>query len=111
MLLLVDCPGHRHYRRCAMPPLAGFRRSTLVLAALGMAAGFLFIGFGASFFSGIIGVAYPAYASLAALESSDKRDDTQWLTYWVVYGAFTLVECFSEWCVSGVVLSPPLRQQ
>ena len=38
----------------------------------------------------IVAVIYPAYASLKAIESDDKSDDTLWLSYWVIYG-----------CVSG----------
>jgi receptor expression-enhancing protein 5/6 len=39
--------------------------------------------------------AYPAYCSIRALESTMKDDDTQWLTYWVVFAAFSLVEYFT----------------
>merc|ERR1712025_989169 len=35
---------------------------------------------------------YPAYKSFKAIESKSKEDDTQWLTYWVVYGVFNILE-------------------
>jgi len=38
------------------------------------------------------GFAYPAYASFKAIESEDKEDDTQWLTYWFVFACFTMLE-------------------
>ncbi|MEE6487613.1 hypothetical protein FKM82_014956 [Ascaphus truei] len=33
---------------------------------------------------------------IKAIESADKKDDTIWLTYWVVYGVFSVVEFFSD---------------
>ncbi|RXM93788.1 Receptor expression-enhancing protein 6 [Acipenser ruthenus] len=33
---------------------------------------------------------------IKAIESSNKEDDTKWLTYWVVYGIFSVAEFFSD---------------
>ena len=35
-------------------------------------------------------------SSIKAIESIKKEDDTQWLTYWVVYGVFSIAESFSD---------------
>ncbi|KAL3807370.1 hypothetical protein ACHAXA_009822 [Cyclostephanos tholiformis] len=40
----------------------------------------------------LFGFAYPAYMSFKAIESSESIDDTQWLTYWVVFGFFSIAE-------------------
>lgn len=30
--------------------------------------------------------------SIKAVQSAGKDDDTQWLTYWIVFGLFTVIE-------------------
>jgi len=43
------------------------------------------LGFASSFLTAVFGFLYPAYMSFKALESTDSKDDEQWLTYWVVF--------------------------
>ncbi|CAG8572906.1 1336_t:CDS:2 [Gigaspora rosea] len=38
--------------------------------------------------SDVIGWLYPAYASFKAIESPEKTDDVQWLTYWLFLPPF-----------------------
>ena len=49
--------------------------------------------------------AYPAYCSIQALESKQKGDDTQWLTYWVVFAAFSVLEYFADFIAGWVGIS------
>lgn len=74
----------------------GVARSTLVLGTAGFMFAFLFLGFGAQFFSHMLGMLYPMYASFKAIETRETTDDTQWLTYWVVFALFSLLECFVD---------------
>ena len=46
--------------------------------------------------STFVGFLYPAYKSFKAIESKESSDDTMWLTYWVVYGFFSVVEVFAD---------------
>ena len=45
----------------------------------------------------------PSYASYKAIESDATDDDTQWLTYWVVYSMMMIFESVADsfvfWCV------------
>ena len=56
-------------------------------------------GIGQTYIVNILGVAYPAFQSFLALESEGAEDDKQWLTYWVCFGAFNIIDQFA-----GIIL-------
>lgn len=56
----------------------GIRYSYLLLGGILLLFAFLFLGFGASLLSTVIGFVYPAYASFKAIESPSRADDKQW---------------------------------
>ena len=39
---------------------------------------------------------YSLFFRCKAIDSEETDDDTQWLTYWVVYAAFGIVEFFTD---------------
>ncbi|KAI9785004.1 MAG: ER membrane protein DP1/Yop1 [Geoglossum umbratile] len=66
-----------------------------VYAFLGLAGVYFFLIFfniAGQFLVNTAGFILPAYYSLGALFSAGKADDTQWLTYWVVYAFLTVFE-------------------
>lgn len=67
---------------------------------VGLAAGFgllllVFILTGPQLFGELVGVLYPLFCSLKALERLEQRSEsTQWLFYWIIFGVFSLLESF-----------------
>lgn len=90
------------------PQLAIIEEKTGVprLYVVGGAGIVLFLGmlgaFGGSPVSNLVGFVYPTYKSYKALQSEKKEDDTQWLTYWVVYSFFIVVEGFTDLLISWI---------
>ncbi|WPH00711.1 Protein yop1 [Acrodontium crateriforme] len=79
-------------------PLNQFESQTSVpkvYVVLGLAALYFFLVFfniAGEFLVNVAGFLLPAYYSLQALFTNTKSDDTQWLTYWVVYAFLTVFE-------------------
>ncbi|KAK4156472.1 TB2/DP1, HVA22 family-domain-containing protein [Chaetomidium leptoderma] len=80
------------------PALNNLEKQTSIpkaYAVLGLGALYFFLiifNLGGQLLTNIAGFAIPGYYSVAALFSASKEDDTQWLTYWVVFAFFTVVE-------------------
>ncbi|KAI4260234.1 MAG: hypothetical protein LQ352_000355 [Teloschistes flavicans] len=80
------------------PALNNFEKQTSVpkvYAFLGIAGIYFFLVFfniAGEFLVNFAGFIIPGYYSLEALFSVGKADDTQWLTYWVVYAFLTVFE-------------------
>jgi len=74
----------------------GVRRVYLVLGVGFFLASFVLFGFGSGPLCNLVGYAYPIYMSFKAINSERKDDDSQWLTYWVVFAFFNLIESFTD---------------
>ena len=57
---------------------------------------FCFVNIFSKYITCIVGVILPAYWSIKAIESPEYDDDKQWLTYWAIYGLFTLLDQFAS---------------
>ncbi|KAJ5836702.1 hypothetical protein N7447_002728 [Penicillium robsamsonii] len=80
------------------PVLANLERQTnvpKVYAILGLVGVYFFLVFfniAGEFLVNFAGFLVPGYYSLQALFTTSTKDDTQWLTYWVVFAFLTVVE-------------------
>ena len=52
----------------------------------------LVFSLGCKILGNLIVFVYPVYASFKAIKSNNKDDDTQWLTYWVIYAMVSVIE-------------------
>jgi len=80
----------------------GVDRIFIVASIAGLCSLYLIFGHFAELVCNLIGFVYPAYASIRAIESSSKADDTQWLTYWVVFAFLNILEFGEESIVEWV---------
>ncbi|KAF9336505.1 ER membrane protein DP1/Yop1 [Podila minutissima] len=74
----------------------GVPKTYVVLGAGSLVGLMIFFNIAGQLFSNLLGFAYPAYRSFKALESPEKDDDKQWLTYWTVYGFVSIIESFTD---------------
>ena len=63
---------------------------------------FVLLEWGSFLITSLVGFLYPAFMSFKAVESSETGDDTQWLTYWVVYSFFTVFNDVIFYCLGFI---------
>ena len=80
----------------------GVKPIFLVLAGVLVVILMVMSGFLASLLANLVGFLYPAFKSIKALESTDRDDDRQWLTYWTVYGLFIIVDDWASF-ITGFI--------
>ena len=94
---LEKCPQLKE-----MEAQVGVEKFFLAAGGIIAAIGLLFAIGGGTFLVNLVGFLYPAYMSFKALSTPQPDDDTQWLTYWVVYTFFNLVEQLTDIFVSWI---------
>merc|ERR1711988_80545 len=87
----------------------GVKKLYIAAAICMVVAIFIFFGFGAGLLCNFVGFVYPAYASFKSLEANDVNEDRLWLTYWVVYSCFCLIEGFLEYVLFWVPFYYPIK--
>lgn len=57
---------------------------------------------GGTFVIDLIGFVFPMYASIKAIESPAPEDDTQWLTYWLIFAFFKILEGSADYLLQYI---------
>jgi len=74
---------------------------------------FLVWGVGAQFVTNLVGFVYPLYESYrslhAASSASAVHSQPQWLTYWVIYALFSLIESLTDFFLLWIPLYPLVK--
>ena len=69
----------------------GYPKAYFALAIAALLTGVLTLLGGAKLLVDLVGFVYPAYMSFKSMDANNG-EDTQWLTYWVVFAFFSIVE-------------------
>ena len=81
---------------------AGIESGVIVAAAGAVLSIVTLCVFGATILTLAITVLYPAAKSIQALETQSTDDDKEWLTYWIIFGIFTLLDDFAGFLLSMI---------
>jgi receptor expression-enhancing protein 5/6 len=87
----------------------GVPRAAVVVVGGIVGFALMWMIFGPGLLTNLLGFAYPAYASFKAIESPESDDDTQWLTYWVVFSVFSLIEIWADLLEDNIPMYYPMK--
>lgn len=95
-------PASAHDRLRDLEKSTGQPKAYFAFAFAAVISSLIYAMGGMKLVSDLIAFVYPAYMSFKAVESAETTDDTQWLTYWVVFSVFSIVENITAFFVSWI---------
>jgi len=72
-----------------------------LMFSFGFSSLLYFLG-GAKLITDLVSFIYPAYMSFKAIDSTNPVDNTQWLTYWVVFSFVSIIENVADFLVDFI---------
>ena len=69
----------------------------------------IYFGIFAGFITCVIGFAYPAFATMKALEGENGKEKQTWLIYWTLYSTITLLEDYAQFIVYWIPFYYPVK--
>lgn len=87
----------------------GYSKAYFFLLALSIISSVIYTLGGAKLITDLVSFVYPAYMSFKAIDSSNEGDDTQWLTYWVVFSFVSIIESIAGFITEFIPFYFPLK--
>ena len=87
----------------------GYNKVYFFLLAVSVISTVIYALGGAKLITDLVSFVYPAYMSFKAIDSSNDEDDTQWLTYWVVFSFFSITESICGFLTDFIPFYFPLK--
>jgi len=88
---------------------SGYPKVYFFLLAVATISTFIYSVGGAKLITDLVSFVYPAYMSFKAIDSSNGADDTQWLTYWVVFSFVSIMENIAGFLTDFIPFYFPLK--
>lgn len=94
-IIIIQMTRHYYYYEDKLRELekkTGQPKVYFFLAIVAILSSIIYALGGMKLTTDLFAFVYPAYCSFMAIESAETIDDTQWLTYWVVFAFFSITE-------------------
>lgn len=92
----LDQELSKHNYFVTLEKKTGLKKTHLVAGAVSALIFMTALNIGAPLIVNLVGFVYPMWASMVALKTASKTDDSQWLAYWIVYGFLSIVDYFDS---------------
>lgn len=78
-------------------------RGVYVLIFIIISVLFVLFGFMERLITNLVGTLYPAFKTIKSIEEK-SNEDKQWLSYWIIFGIFTIIDMFSGFILKLIPL-------
>ena len=72
----------------------GIKGSYVIIFLIGSII-FVYFNIFENLITNLVGTVYPSFWTIKAIESKNKNDIKKWLTYWIVFGVFIIIDFFN----------------
>lgn len=85
-----------------MEQKTGYPKAWFFVAGCVVIFSFVLLLGGSKLVVDVLGFVYPAYMSFKSMDTGNHKDNTQWLTYWVVFSFLSIMETLFQFLVDFI---------